>query len=210
MRARNKSFLEDIFILLVIGVIIYVIYNFLFSSDEKTEIVNNTTIETKFERNTNNESISIEKEKVIPEEMDKSINESQKEDSVQIENISKDPDKDTTVVEENMDLKEIVKPINHQTGERPTIELFYKNIEEKIYTNIEKNIDRNLIKNGELIDIKLTILKDGRYEQLTFVDGNKEYFNLIKDSILQVFPVKINESLKEDFPRYFRMEIKIK
>lgn len=212
MRAKNKSFLEDTFILLVIGVIIYVIYNFLFSSDDKIGIEENKTmVEKKIEVDTNKNTVSSDE--IITEEIDRSLNEPQKEDSIEIENINKDTDiaVDTTIVEKNTDEKETVKPIiDHQTNEKTSTELFYKDIEEKIYANIEKNVDKNLIKNGEFINIRVTILKDGRDEQLTFMGGNKEYFNLIRSSIVQVFPVKIDETLKEDFPRYFRMKIEIK
>lgn len=214
MRARNKSFLEDTFILFVIGVIIYVIYSFLFSSNEKIDIEENKTmIEKKVEADTNEEPISIEKDKVIPEEIEKSVMESQKEDSIEIENINKDTNisVDTTIVEKNTDEKENLKPIiDNKSNEKTSTEFFYKDIEEKIYENIEKNVDKSMIKNGEFINIRVTILKDGKYEQLTFMDGNKEYFNLIRSSIVQAFPVKIDETLKEDFPRYFRMKIEIK
>ena len=36
---------------------------------------------------------------------------------------------------------------------------------------------------------------------------NNENFELIKSSITQSFPVIIDDSLKANFPRYFRMKI---
>ena len=88
--------------------------------------------------------------------------------------------------------------------------IFYKSIEDKIYANIESNVDKTLIKDNAFVNIRVTILKDGRYEQLTFMDGSKDNFELFRSSITQVFPLKINDSLKENFPRYFRMKIEIK
>ena len=85
-----------------------------------------------------------------------------------------------------------------------------KSIEDKIYANIESNVDKTLIKDNAFVNIRVTILKDGRYEQLTFMDGSKDNFELFRSSITQVFPLKINDSLKENFPRYFRMKIEIK
>ena len=72
---------------------------------------------------------------------------------------------------------------------------------------IDKNIDKSLIKKGEFVNLRLTIFKDGRYEQLTLIEGNNENFELIKSSITQSFPVIIDDSLKANFPRYFRMKI---
>jgi hypothetical protein len=91
--------------------------------------------------------------------------------------------------------------------EKAKVEAFYSTIREKIYANINKNVDKSLIKNGEFVSIKLTVLKDGNYEQLTFIEGNKEYFELFRSSIKEAYPVKIDDSLKNNFPRYFRMKI---
>ncbi|MGE4382754.1 MAG: hypothetical protein AB7D41_06100 [Arcobacter sp.] len=87
--------------------------------------------------------------------------------------------------------------------EKAKIETFYQTIREKI----NSNIDKTNLKTGEYVNIRLTILKDGRYEQLTFMDGNKEYFELVKPSIYKAFPVQIETSMKNNFPRYFRMKI---
>lgn len=53
-------------------------------------------------------------------------------------------------------------------------------------------------------------MKSGKAEQLILLEGNNEYFELIKPSINQAFPVNIDESLKQSFPRYFRMKIEFK
>ena len=73
--------------------------------------------------------------------------------------------------------------------------------------NIHKNVDKNQIRTGEAVEIRLTILKDGGYEQLSSTKGDNEYFELFRSSIKEAFPVKIDNSLKESFPRYFRMKI---
>ena len=50
MKTKNKSFLEDTFILFIIGLIIYAIYSFLFSSNENTQTEEpKITIEEKVE-----------------------------------------------------------------------------------------------------------------------------------------------------------------
>ena len=206
MRGKNKSFLEDTFILLIIGILIYSIYSFFFSSNEEDLINENiTTVEKNIEKPTIKEQNSDEiksDESILEEEKkdEKLIIEEkiQNEDKEEVEK-----NKETSLIEET---KVVKKVESSDIAEKDNVELFFETIREKIY----KNIEATPINNGEHINIRVTILKDGRYEQLTLMDGNKEYFELIKPSIYKVFPVKIDDSLKENFPRYFRMKIEAK
>ena len=91
--------------------------------------------------------------------------------------------------------------------EQTEIEKFYNNLKEKIYTNIESSLDKSSFKEPVFADIRITILKDGRYEQLILTNGNNEFFNSIKNSIYKSFPVEINPVLKNIFPRYYRLKI---
>ena len=102
--------------------------------------------------------------------------------------------------------KEVIpttEALSTQEEDKAKIELFY----EQIRAQINSNIDKSLIQNKEAVSIRLTILKDGRYEQITLTEGNKENFELIRPSITKAFPVKIDDNLKANFPRYFRMKI---
>lgn len=198
MKAKNKSFIEDVVILFILGIIIYFIYSFFFSTEEKVEIVENKT--------------TIEKEINIPTPKEAIINEIKKEEEIvpttpvetpkveipKVENIVET--KANTLTEEKISTPEL-------TDQKAKVELFYKTIKEEIYKNIAKNVDKNKIKAGEHIEFRLTILKDGGYEQLSSTKGDKDYFELFRSSIKEAFPVKIDNSLKESFPRYFRMEI---
>lgn len=198
MKAKNKSFIEDVVILFILGIIIYFIYSFFFSTEEKVEIVENKT--------------TIEKEINIPTPKEAIINEIKKEEEIvpttpvetpkveipKVENIVET--KANTLIEEKISTPEL-------TDQKAKVELFYKTIKEEIYKNIAKNVDKNKIKAGEHIEFRLTILKDGGYEQLSSTKGDKDYFELFRSSIKEAFPVKIDNSLKESFPRYFRMEI---
>ena len=200
MKTRNKSFLEDTFILFIIGLIIYAIYSFLFSSNENTQTEEpKITIEEKVETPLLNETIDnkLKNDEAIFEEI--------KEENVPIEQ------KEITPIEEiKTDIKSRIVPSalenkveTRNIDQKDQVELFYETIREKI----NKNIETTPANEGEYINIKLTILKDGRYEQLILADGNKEYFEKIKSSITKVFPVKIDDNLKDSFPRYFRMKI---
>ncbi|QKF59159.1 hypothetical protein ACNSOO_08555 [Aliarcobacter lanthieri] len=93
------------------------------------------------------------------------------------------------------------------TSSITNIDDFFHNFEKKVLSNIDKNVDKSNFIKGESLSIRITILKDGRYEQLTLISGNSNYFNLIKNSIEQVFPLKIEDNLKINFPRYYRMKI---
>ena len=201
MKAKNKSFLEDVLILFILGIIIYFIYSFFFSTEEKVTIVENkTTIEKKVEVPTIKEIIPTPAV-TIPVETPKV--ETPKIEIPQVETPKTENPVETkvnTVIEEKISTSEITDP-------KAKIELFYKTIKENIYKNIDKNVDKNKIKTGEHIEFKLTILKDGGYEQLSSIKGDKDYFELFRSSIKEAFPVKIDNSLKESFPRYFRMEI---
>lgn len=226
MRGKNKSLLEDILILFTGGVLIYFTYSFFFSSNEKEEIIENPqTIEKKEETITPQPIINeIKKEEItlpkvenkVESKIENKVEEIQKEKPLQKveENTTKaspiTPIPTPVVVEKTVQ-KEPEKPaVIEQTKElddKARIDAFYKTIKEKIYLNIDKNIDKSLIKKGEFVNLRLTIFKDGRYEQLTLIEGNNENFELIKSSITQSFPVIIDDSLKANFPRYFRMKI---
>ena len=226
MRGKNKSLLEDISILFIGGILIYFTYSFFFSSNEKEEIIEPQQSIEKKEETTPAQPIinEIKKEEItspkvenkVESKIENKVEEIQKEKPLQKveENTTKaspiTPIPTPVVVEKSVQ-KEPEKPaVIEQTKElddKARIDAFYKTIKEKIYLNIDKNIDKSLIKKGEFVNLRLTIFKDGRYEQLTLIEGNNENFELIKSSITQSFPVIIDDSLKANFPRYFRMKI---
>ena len=215
MKTKNKSFLEDIFIISIIGILIYSIYSFFFASEEKVEIKETkTSIEKKIDAIIHKEPVvnEIKKEEPIVtppkvEEQNTAVVETPKEVLAPEENVVET--KETPIVEEKIEQKEVEEktvPVE-VNDQKAKVELFYKTIKEQIYANIHKNVDKNQIRTGEAVEIRLTILKDGGYEQLSSTKGDNEYFELFRSSIKEAFPVKIDNSLKESFPRYFRMKI---
>jgi hypothetical protein len=214
LRGKNKSFVEDTIILLVIGVIIYAIYTFFFASTQEAEMQTETiAIERNISTDTQVDKESVNKQNVPIEKINEDLTQTQKEEPLKIEETTKDIIE--SIPEDKIDDRAKIKRPEIKTevqsvSEIGDVELFFRNIEEKIYANIEKNIDQTSIKNNAFVNIRVTILKDGRYEQLTFMDGSKDNFELFKPSITQVFPLQMNDTLKENFPRYFRMKIEIK
>ena len=231
MRGKTKSFFEDTFILIFVAVLIYLIYSFFFSSSEEVEVQEQkVNIEKRVEVNNSKELVAneikvingIKEESNDSKKIEEEVVELPKVEAVQKEQIvDTNKNNETFPTEKKVENKiEAIKieplKIEKNTSETTTaqdsdekikIEAFYSTIREKIYANINKNVDKSLIKNGEFVNIKLTILKDGSYEQLTFIEGNKEYFELFRSSIKDAYPVKIDDSLKNSFPRYFRMKI---
>lgn len=232
MRGKNKSLLEDTVIIFVVAILIYGLYTFFFSSNEIEQIENKTALEEKIEtvkeiikEENNSQKIEnkVENINITPE--NKNITETQNvtkieqkiettEQTIKEENNSpkienKNSSEISTVTKEESIKPKIIEPSKptesniNLTDEKAKIELFYQNIRGQI----NSNIDKSTLKSGEFINIRLTILKDGRYEQLTFIEGNKEYFELLKPSINKTFPIEIPNDIKNNFPRYFRMKI---
>ena len=105
---------------------------------------------------------------------------------------------------EDVKTDENSEEVHHETS---NIDDFFDRFEKKVYSNIDRNFDKTTFKRGEFVNIRVTILKDGSYEQLTFLNGNSDYFNKVKPQIEEIFPLKIEENLKSHFPRYYRMKI---
>lgn len=222
MRGKTKSFFEDTFILLIVAVLIYGIYSFFFASEEEVKLEEpKVVIENKVETNTYKEPVvneiktptEIKSEPNNTEKIEEKVIETPKVEAVQKEQIEEqikekiEPAKVEPIKVEKPTTETPNVQTTQELEEKAKVEAFYSTIREKIYANINKNVDKSLIKNGEFVSIKLTVLKDGNYEQLTFVEGNKEYFELFRSSIKEAYPVKIDDSLKNNFPRYFRMKI---
>lgn len=105
---------------------------------------------------------------------------------------------------EDVKTDENSEEVHHEVS---NIDDFFDRFEKKVYSNIDRNFDKTTFKRGEFVNIRVTILKDGSYEQLTFLNGNSDYFNKVKPQIEEIFPLKIEENLKSHFPRYYRMKI---
>ncbi len=217
MRGKTKSFFEDTFILLIVAVLIYGIYSFFFASEEEVKLEEpKVVIENKVETNTYKEPVvneiktptEIKSEPNNTEKIEEKVIETPKVEAVQKEKIEEQIKEKIEPVKIEKNTTETANvQTTQELEEKAKVEAFYSTIREKIYANINKNVDKSLIKNGEFVSIKLTVLKDGNYEQLTFIEGNKEYFELFRSSIKEAYPVKIDDSLKNNFPRYFRMKI---
>ena len=175
--------------------------------------------------NTNIEALKQEdiKDKVIENKVVENIDEQRVENKLateqkheeSVDQIKDNDHKDETILLEpkttletktleDVKTDENSEEVNHEVS---NIDDFFDRFEKKVYSNIDRNFDKTTFKRGEFVNIRVTILKDGSYEQLTFLNGNSDYFNKVKPQIEEIFPLKIEENLKSHFPRYYRMKI---
>ena len=175
--------------------------------------------------NTNIEALKQEdiKDKVVENKVVENIDEQRVENKLATEQKHEEPvqeikdndHKDETILLEpkttletktleDVKTDENSEEVNHEVS---NIDDFFDRFEKKVYSNIDRNFDKTSFKRGEFVNIRVTILKDGSYEQLTFLNGNSDYFNKVKPQIEEIFPLKIEENLKTHFPRYYRMKI---
>lgn len=213
MRGRTRSFFEDtsiLLIILVVGVIAYQVYiNFFETKDievpkkqiVKTEEFNTTkTVQTK--KNTESNITKIEKNTTKPKKI---------KPEIKIKKIEKIENNITKKVQQ---IKESNKT-KKENSQKEKIAKLVKNVDIKVLKNFIKETrkkinsvvkyDNNSSKTS--LNIRVTILKDGNYEQLKFVSGNKELFEKNKKIISSVFPLTIDDKIVQEFPRYLRVKI---
>lgn len=96
---------------------------------------------------------------------------------------------------------------NEKNVDKNALRIFLRQLKFDIASNIDKTYSFNSNESQKL-KIRITVLKDGNYEGLHFVDGNKKLFDKNKENILKVFPLNISDSIINEFPRYVRISIK--
>ena len=180
---------------------------------------------TKNEENISTENRNIEalkqeeiKDKVVENVVEQRVENklaTEQKNEEPVEQIKNNEHKDETILLEpkttleTKTLEDVKTDENSEEAhhEVSNIDDFFDRFEKKVYSNIDRNFDKTTFKRGEFVNIRVTILKDGSYEQLTFLNGNSDYFNKVKPQIEEIFPLKIEENLKSHFPRYYRMKI---
>jgi len=223
MRGKTRGLLEDIAILGLCGLCLYGGYNLFFGSEDRSVSANkptNKVITTKqvivtstpkqqdsnntIASKTSKDNFSLNKKSNTSKYTKQHSKDNIKQANKQISKpISKQTPKQqiTTITKE----KQIKKKKNVNLR---SLYIFLANTKQKVYNSIDwskanKDIQDNFLK------IRVTILKDGNYEQLIFVDGDKELFEANKQNITKIFPLIIKDDIKDDFPRYFRMNFDI-
>ena len=170
--------------------------------DIKDKVIENKVIENKVIENIDEQRVEnkLATEQKHEESVDQIKDNDHKDETILLE------PKTTLETKTLEDVKtdENSEEVNHEVS---NIDDFFDRFEKKVYSNIDRNFDKTTFKRGDFVNIRVTILKDGSYEQLTFLNGNSDYFNKVKPQIEEIFPLKIEENLKSHFPRYYRMKI---
>lgn len=222
MQGKTKSFFEDTIIILVLAVIIIVGYTLYSKYQDKTSI----------DETLNSTSKSIEKFitiiKKVPLEIQKILNAEQNSYSevlfadtnttnIKKINVEEQIDINNTIQKiaptiEDVNISSVTvsntveKTIAKETLDVTLLRDFLKNLKSKLRKSIVQNSELNVTKNQKL-RFRITLLKDGNYEQLKFIGGDKELFETNKENILQNFPVAIDKSIQQEFPRYIRINL---
>jgi hypothetical protein len=233
LKRKIKSFFEDFLIIIVLITVIYGSYSYFFDdskdSFEQTQVLSKTEdTKTEIKEITQDEAIKdvitdenpdIENRTppvIVQNNLEENIDtqkttEKQNSENEKISEVKKD--EITTAINNKQPSLRLLEnsKLEKSASEEEQVEKekFYKNLKDKIYSNIDKNIDKLSFSGKKSVDIRVTILKDGRYEQLIMTKGDEEFFNSIKSSILEVFPLEINQNLKNIFPRYYRLTIEL-
>ena len=147
----------------------------------------------------------IQKEEVKKQVIQKKIEPVKKEESKKVEVKKVAPQTQAQEVQKEKKKKGPVLSAKN-LAKFNIINKFIRDTKSKINANIMAlNIPKT--ESSRYANIRVTVLSDGGYEQLKLMDGNKEYFDLINDAIVNAFPISIDERITDQFPRYFRMKI---
>lgn len=121
-------------------------------------------------------------------------------------NIEEDNKPIPTISNDEINSEQIVKETNSSVNIRKSNE-FFSNFRKKVNQNIKNSIPKSSLDLGKSVDIRVTILKDGSFEELIYVDGSLYNFEMVKEQIEAAFPLVIDKSIESIFPRYYRMTI---
>lgn len=228
MQGKTKSFFEDtiiVLVLLVVGSIGFFIYDKYSNENHIEKMLDDTTLtvekfftELKDLPTEIKEFILKEKEVIDQIRQEPLIDLNATDTNQSIIEIEENIDTNTTLeIQKSKEVLENIQPIVEKKPEpKPEIikekkvdlkmlKTFLDDLELKLTNSIVQNIDSNETKS---LRYRITVLKDGNYEQLTFVGGDKVLFEENQDNIIKVFPVTIDEKIKDEFPRYIRLNIK--
>jgi glycerophosphoryl diester phosphodiesterase len=200
----KKNQLEDIFIIIVVLAAIYGVYNFFTSGDDK--IVTQAVTQTSQNINEKQFEIPTENKKEITNEIvNDTTNEKKLEKVVEVNKVVEKQKIEKKVVEKPKEQK--IKEL--KVDDSITVSSFYETIRKDIQKKIDKKVKTNNYFNSKdgYVNIRLTILKNGSYEQLRFQDGDLAFYDFIKSDIKSHFPITMYQNIEDKFPRYFRMKV---
>lgn len=195
MRGKTRNFFEDVVSVVFIGAVIYGGYWLVFENDTKdTEIVKE--IET---------PKVVESSTKIPKVVESNV---EKQSEIIVKKTIQTVEKPVVIIEKKEKNEELLVSSNIDKKEqKKLINDFLRTTKNRINSNIKLLENIKTKDENSYVDIRVTILKNGGFEQLKYVDGDLEYFENIQSTIVNIFPIEIDEKINDQFPRYFRMRI---
>ncbi len=230
MKGRTKSFFEDVLVLILLLGMVSSIYYLFFNSDEvknqiqTTKQISQQTEEdfpkTVFEPVDIQEFNDVQENETVEDETTDQSNDTAED----IEKTTQPIQEETTQQTDTQEPQNIQKPLQEEQKPQKenilqeTTELEHQEVKEevdlavlrKFLADLKKEIKQKIdldgvdIEQNNFLSIRITILKNGTYEQLVFVAGNKIIYDNNVENILGVFPLTIDEKIIADFPRYIR------
>ena len=219
MQGKMKSFFEDAGIVLVLSATIYGGYYFYTTFVNESE--NNNKVSenilaindiVKIKKDDNSTSnLDVKEKKTIINEENKFLTSvvdvpaitpiKVKEEEIQKKTIEK-----PLVIKKVEIQKELVKK-EVKKIDKVELQKFIQSIETKMSQSIRvnSNIDE---KTNINLKIRVTLLKNGSSEQLIFTGGDKKLYNENRKNLLKIFPLTVEESYVNAFPRYLRLTLK--
>jgi len=205
MQGKTKSFFEDVLVLVTLAAIGWGGYTFFFIEDD-IPLTNNTPTIVKSQ---------VQEQHKKPQEQEQSptTNENAIE-IVKTENLTVLPidQKLANPLQPSKEVETIIleidknKEIIHSEDEVFTQVVDIQKIQEFLIET-KKKIKKTIVVNNqkkETLSIRITVLKDGSFEQLITTGGNTEIFKNNYQNIAKIFPLQIAENIAGDFPRYLR------
>lgn len=160
-------------------------------------IDNKKELELKDKNNTN----SILEKHNIEEPTSIDINTSSKEIKIEIKKTN--PIKKEILIKKKVE-KKASKPQSLITQLRVYINDIKTSITDKIDI-LDKSYE-----NKSYVKIRITVLRSGKYQNVIYLKGNKELLAKTRNAIRDTFPRIQNKVIKEQFPRYIRLDINFK
>jgi hypothetical protein len=187
MHTKTKNFLEDIGIVLIVTALIYGVYSVY------TYYSNNTGA------NYITEEKKVESPKIIPEKI--ILKKEEVIEEIKIESKEK-------IIEPIIPMVKLDTDLENKVEYPEMLKTFLNDLESKIINNFVFPDDLNSTISGNEVKIRITVLKEGGSEQLTLMEGDENLFTINQENILKIFPLVIDDKIKDNFPRYVRITIK--
>lgn len=232
MRGKTRNLLENVGAFGFLILIIYGVFNLIahWVNDSEPDIKAPSQLEQVVEQRdivqpevtTQPKEIQVEKKDIVKSESEQ-IEEKEKssEEKISIDKVEQKTTQEKTIEPTQEDVVEKIEqePKEEKTETKksfPSDELIKQKFAliNRFLRSTKKQIAESVLAMGivanetpRYANIRVTVLKDGGFEQLTLLDGDKEYFDLISDAVINVFPLEIDERIDDQFPRYFRMKL---